>query len=352
MRFQRGRAAYDAGSTEDAMRDFRAVLALQSSPNALLYIARCHRRLSQFVEAYNSYAQAAREADHLAPSENRYVQTRDTARSEAAALQGNVAFVLFAVSNAPADATVTMNGARTQSTQWNERIAHNPGPVVIEASASTMQRIRVEVRLSLGQETRVQIPFVQSSLNGAVQIQEGHVGFVDNGAVTMVSANPSGAGTTTNPNENTGVQSSQVTRPTTPPAVMDYPRSAMVPAGWVMLGLGGATLISGIVVEARAAVRYGELSEVCAREDVSCGTDPALMEQVNTGRTLNYIGVAGIAVGGPLTLIGGLVLAYGAAVNEENRMQRDRNLLRVGRLNVPTVHFTSQSAVISLTGSF
>lgn len=351
--FRRARAAYDAGNTEEALRDFQLAWTVQHSPNASLYIARCHRRQAQYVEAYNAYVQSSRDAAARADAEPQYAATRDTARSEANALQANVAFVVFAVTNAPDRARITLNGERTESAQWNERIAHAPGRVTIEASAEGMQNIRVEVQLSLGQETRVQIPFVSSSVNGAVQIQEGGVGFVDNGAVTI--NNPTNTPGPTNPNGNLGLQGSGPTPPNPPnppPPNVDYPRSGLVPTGAVFLAVGGAALITGIVFEVLAANRWEELRPMCLQAGIDCANDPDYVRRVEQGRFWNGIGVAGIAAGPSLALIGGLMMAYGAVVNESNRMLYRSVQVGGVAFNLPHVHSSSQATSLVISGTF
>jgi hypothetical protein len=357
--FQRARRAYDAGATADALVDFQAVLAAQSSPNALLYVARCQRRLAQYVEAYNSYAQAAREAEQRAQTEGRYVETRDTARAEANALQPNIAFLLFAVSNAPDDAVITTNGERTTRSQWNERIAHAPGRVTIDASANGMQPVHMDVQLSLGQETRVQIPFVGASLNGAVQLQTPPVGFATN--PDTVQSNP--VSTSANLRAGTAASSSpaQTTGSAimTPPVIPSYvPRSSpAVAVGAVALGVGIAGLITGSVLEIIAFRRYVDLRSTCGSAGNDCATDQVLIDQIASGRAINYGGVAGIAIGTTMAVVGGAVLFLGLAANETSRMLAPMAQPQYVRrfpvnLRIPTFTLGPDRASVAMSGTF
>jgi len=355
--FSRGRQLYDAQRFEEALANFRTAVELAPSPNALLYIGRCYRRLGRLAEAYNELRRTAQEADRRAATEPRYTATRETAREEAATLVSSVAFVTLAVVNAPPGAEVSIDGQRTGPALWGTPLARAPGRAHLEARAEGMQRISLDVELTAGSETHVRIPFVPENLQGVVQIGFNDPAPANNaqGVETVAvdrDALDASMGSRSAPR---GGTSGAPIAPIAPVAARAA-SSAWVLVGGVTVALGLGGVVNGIVFAVLAENRFQSLRTQCSGVGNPCRTDVDLQGQISEGRTFDTITTASIIGGAALTAVGMAMVIGGVLQNEsmraeqlQQRLQNQRQFVRHAR---PTFAVSASGAAIGVGGSF
>lgn len=135
--FHRGQTLYEESRFAEALEQFRASLAVLTSPNTLLYIARCERQLHRLARAFRLYDEATSAADRRRSIEARYEETYHSAFSERATLANEVAFVVIRPTSMSlmAPPFVTINGETIENASWGAPIALDPGEVALVVSA-------------------------------------------------------------------------------------------------------------------------------------------------------------------------------------------------------------------------
>lgn len=159
-KFDEGRAAFDAGSFEDALNAFQASNTLSPSPNSRLFMARCYRALNRVASAYTQYRFAVREAQERlgTTGEKRYAATRDAANSEAAELEPKVPRLTISVpADAPKGLVVKRNGSEVESAAWGVAVETDTGPVLVEASGPRIKPFRQSLALKEGEQAKVDV---------------------------------------------------------------------------------------------------------------------------------------------------------------------------------------------------
>lgn len=157
LRFSRGRDLFVQHNYEGALTEFRAAVSLVGSPNTRLYIARCLHELHRNAEAYIEYQRAAAEASDRATNEPRYAATRDTARSESAALQPLLGNLLVRVPNAPDGTEVTVDGAQIPSAGWGIATPFDPHAVEVRGHAPGHLPFSQRITIQQGQTAEVTV---------------------------------------------------------------------------------------------------------------------------------------------------------------------------------------------------
>lgn len=267
-RYDRGVALYDRGAYGQALKEFRASLALYSSPNTRLYIGRTLRELGRLAEAATELETAAREAAERTATEPRYRATRDAATAERQALEPRLGRLVLKLRRVPDGARVRVAGANVPSAARGLPIVVTPGrvDVVVEAPGQATVRRQVEIRAGATLELELELP------------------------------------------------GRAAPRPADKKPVADERRGGGAPAGrtarlvgWLTIGAGAAAIGASAVLGWRAAATHEEL-ESCDR-DLDCALSSEREPLATRGRTfaaLTYvsagIGLAAVAVGGWLLL--------------------------------------------------
>jgi hypothetical protein len=257
-RFADAQKAFDAGRFEEALQGFQSLVDETKSPNAMLYVARSLRSLKRLPEAHDAMRATAREATARAATEAKYASTRDAAASELALLAVEVGFVVIAIADAPEGAEVTLDGVPLSNDRLGSPITVVPGTHAVElriASASPVQR----------------------SLNvGAGETK------------TLALAAGAAAAPTAPPTRQ-------------PPAEETSSGGGLRVAGFVVGGVGLASLGVGVLTGVLANGEFSELEDTCG--SARC-TDPAAADTIDSGKTLETVA--------NVTLIGGALLVAAA----------------------------------------
>ncbi len=264
QRFTRGTALYDAHDYTHALDDFRASLALYSSPNARLYVARCLRELGRLDEALPEFDRAAREAADRAPTDPRYAATRDAARAEGHAIESRVGTVTVVIPGVTPTAHVQVAGREVPIAGLGVAIPVLPGDVAISVDAEGYFEDRQVIHVAAGHDTAVELHLRPRPVLAGPTIVP---------ARTALSPHP---------------EALPVTHPAT-----GVPRAVAIAS----LGVGTVGLLGFVTFGLLANGRYSSLQTTCGM-----ATCPASLQgDVNTGRTYQTLtngSLAAMLVGG------------------------------------------------------
>lgn len=270
-RFDRGRALYQQDHFAEALPEFRASLELFRSPNTRLYVGLCLQRLGRFAEAFAELSRTASEAGDLVATDRRYESARDLARRTLAEVEPRVAQLSVRVVDAPAGVSVHVGSTGLDAAALGVALPYDPGEVTVVAEAPGFLPARQSVRLAPGGRAAIELSLRRAPASVAVVAPpvEGPVG---------------------------------------PPVEGPRRGGGVRVAGFVVGGLGVASLVTFGVLGAMASSQYTELSRVCPVR--ACGA--AQVQQINDGVTLTTaanvtlgVGIAAVVAGAVMIAVGG-----------------------------------------------
>jgi hypothetical protein len=244
-----GVSAYEAGNYAEALSFLERAEGLVHALPHLLYIARCHEKLGNLVQAREAYLKIGRE--RLKPTDPEvFQQTQVTAAEELRALDPRVPNVTVNVEGARgAGLTVTLDGEPFAVELLGVPAPMNPGQRLIEAKAPGTKLASQRIAVAEGSKTAVLLK-LEPSGEAPVAAASG----------ASAASAPSGA-----------PQADQGNRP--------------VPAGvYIGLAATGAFAIGAGVV---GALALGNKSDF---DEANDGSDPANAEDLrDSGATLNLL---------------------------------------------------------------
>lgn len=167
QRFADAQRLYDEKKYDEALPKFQELLAETKSPNARLYVARCLRELGRLPEAYDEMAATVREAKQKAETEKKYESTRDASASELSLLADRIGHVVIAITGAPADVVVTLNGVTMTAERLDTPITVVPGNSHIEISGTGIEAVSRDVEVKGGETKTAAIALAASRTDTA-----------------------------------------------------------------------------------------------------------------------------------------------------------------------------------------
>ena len=251
--FVEARQAFLSGSFTDALDAFRASYDIVASPNAHLMIANTLLEMGKNAEAHDEFVEVIEEADALAATEPKYVQTADSAREKLAELAPLIGTLAVEVEGADDSATLHVAGQPIDRARWGQPIAVEPGLVSVRLSAAGGDGGR-DVAVMAGETTSIAIS-APGSEDSAAEEPDG-----------------SGAG--------------------------NLQRTFAYVAG----GLGAVALINAAVFGGMALSKHNDLEDACGL--AYC---PARQDDIDSGQTFQtvsnvmlVIGLVGVSAGAVL----------------------------------------------------
>lgn len=264
-RFDRGRALFQQNHFAEALPEFRASLEQFRSPNTLLYVGLCLRRLGRLAEAYGELSRAASEAG----ADRRYDDARDLALRGVAELEPRVAQLSVRVVDPPPGVTVRVGRVTLDAGALGRPLPYDPAQVTVVAEAPGFLPSQQPVRLTAGGRASIEL--------------------------ALRRAPPAAAA------------SSPSTR-VTPPAARPASRGGGVRvAGLVVGGLGVASLATFAVLASMASSRFDDLSQVCPRPACTA----ARVREIDDGEQLTTMANVTLAVGAVAVVAGAVMIAVG-----------------------------------------
>lgn len=273
--YQQAQDHYLAKRYTEALPLFEQVSRELDSPNAQLYVARCHRQLDHVVEAHAAMTETVEMATARAEAEPRFSTTRDEATKELAELETRVGRVTVELADPPDGLVVEMAG---RPITLGEDVVVAPGEIRIDALVPGRPLHRQSVRADAGARVVVRLDLPRPP--------------------------------------------PPAVEPTPATSVAPVPPSVPVPAigpdgessgggvrigGYVLLGASAAGFVTFAVAGIMANNRFSDLEETCGRQ---C-TDPSFNDEIDGGRTMDLVANVGLGVGLGLGVAGALMVIFG-----------------------------------------
>lgn len=277
VRFDRARTLYQGDQLAEALPEFRASLELYRSPNTRLYVGLCLQRLGRFAEAFAELSRTASEAGDLVATDRRYESARDLARRALADLEPRVAQLAVRVVSPPPGVTVRIGRTTLDAAALGVSLPYDPAEVTVVAEAPGFLPAQQSVRLTAGGRASIELALRRAPVAAV-----------------------------------------------TPPPVIDLPPPSrgggVRVAGFVVGGLGVASLATFAVLGSMASSQYDDLARVCPRpactaarvQEIDDGAQLTTMANVTLGVGVAAVvaGVVMIAAGGPRAATEGRAQAY------------------------------------------
>jgi hypothetical protein len=264
-RFDRGRALFLQDRFAEALPEFRASLETFRSPNTRLYAGLCLQRLGRLAEAHAELSRTLSEADALVATDRRYEGARDLARRGVAELDPRVAQLSVRVVDPPPGVTVRVGDAALDASALGVALPYDPAEVIVRAEAPGFVSAQQSVRLTAGGRASIEL-----ALRPAPPATSAPVAFPDGTA-------PSTRG------------------------------GGVRVAGFVIGGLGIASLVTFGVLGSMASSDFDELSRVCPRP--ACTAER--VRQINDGEQLTTMANVTLGVGAAALVAGVVMIAVG-----------------------------------------
>jgi hypothetical protein len=155
--FTRARGALTLKNLPLALEEFRASYDVVASPNTRFSIARCLRDMNRLPEAYVEFGKTDAEATAGAATDPRYTQTADAAKKEQDAVAAQIGLVTVTITNAPADATLTVAGAAVDRAAWAQAVPVAPGAVDVVVTSGGKELSKQSITVAAGEKKTVAI---------------------------------------------------------------------------------------------------------------------------------------------------------------------------------------------------
>ncbi len=286
-RFDRGRTLFQQDHFAEALPEFRASLELFRSPNTRLYVGLCLQRLGRFAEAFAELSRTAAEAGDLVATDRRYEGARDLARRSLAEVEPRVAQLSVRVVDPP------LAEVEPRVAQLSVRVVDPPPGVTVRVGSTTLDAA------ALG----VAIPFDPAEVTVVAEAP----GFAP--ARQSVRLTPGGRASIELALHRATVS---VAPPVTGPGPGEHPPpprrgGGVRVAGFVVAGVGAASLAVFGVLGGMASSQYNDLTRVCPVR--ACG--PAQVAEIDSGVGLTTGANVMLGVGIAAAVAGGIMIAVG-----------------------------------------
>ncbi len=156
-KFSKGKELFAQKKFAAALVEFQGSLEIVASPNARLYVARCHREMGNLVHAYVEFGRTEVEAKELAPQDSRYVKTGDSALAERKEIEPKLGFVTVTVQNPAENTTLKIGGEEWRRAGWNEPAPLMPGTNEIVVETPGKEPVKKTVTVAAGEKTTATI---------------------------------------------------------------------------------------------------------------------------------------------------------------------------------------------------
>lgn len=258
-RFREGVALENGGNCAGALKVFKEVAEVKSTPQVRIHIAKCEEKTGDYVRALGSYRLTLTEAE-----EKKLADIVQAATDSIAALEPKIPSLTIQRGEGATVAPITLDDRALGATEIGVAFPVNPGPHVIEATGEGRRPFKTELDLKDGQKETV--------------------------VVTLLADEPEKPEPTAS------------AEPTTPP---EKPSSGMKTAGFVVGALGVVGLGVGATFLGLRQGTLGELETKCGKDHKSCPPDAQSL--IDQGGLYSTAGSAAL-IGGGVTLAAGVIL--------------------------------------------
>jgi hypothetical protein len=151
-RFREGLALEAGGNYARALQVFKEVAEIKSTPAVRFHIAQCEEKTGDYIQALGSYRLALLEAQS-----KKVKDVVKEATAAIAALEPKIPALTIRRGEGATVATVTLDERALGATEIGTSMPVNPGPHVIEASASGKQPFKSELNLADGEKETIEV---------------------------------------------------------------------------------------------------------------------------------------------------------------------------------------------------
>jgi hypothetical protein len=275
---------FDAKDYAGALPLFREALNMSHSPNARLYVGLCLSGLGQYPEAYLELETTVRETADRASQDAKYGETREAAMRELALLERRVGKVVVKITEQVVGGFVTLNGVVIEPDKLGLAIPVTPGSVVVSSSAADRPGERKDDQVAAGEVRVITLSYgLPSGQTPPSRPIAAHAGTPPAAPSTAPLAAASDA-----PAEQTG--------------------GGVRTAGFVVAGLGVASMVAFGISAAVGSSKYSTLEDACG--SARC-TDPSYSDVVAAGRKAQTAANVTLAVGLTALAGGALMIIFG-----------------------------------------
>jgi hypothetical protein len=263
--FRRGLALEAAGDYEGALTVYKSVALVKSTPAVRYHIAVCEENTGDWIGALGSYRLAAADAVEA--------KVPDVAAESNAAitkLEPRVPKLTIKRGDGAVSATILLDGKELGSASVGTSMSVNPGPHRIEGAAPNKKPTRREITAVDGKSDEITIALEDMP---AAQIRE--------------------------------------PTPTSPTPDVKKTPSGLLPAGAVIVALGGAGLVTSGVFFGLRASAISDLDAACGADQQSC--PESLRSTAENGATYSTVAMATLIGGASAVGIGSILLIVEAA---------------------------------------
>ena len=302
-----GLTALDAKDYATAEERFGRAEELFDAPTIVLGLARAQVGLGKFVEAQENYRKLIHQT-LPANAPDAFRSAQKSATTEVQGLEAKIAWVSITIQGAD-KVEVTLDGAPLPAAALGVKRAVNPGAHLIKASGAGYRDTERRLQLGPGQSQELKLTMLPGSGSGRGPAP---AGAQTGGAPTSgaSSTGPAASGTSS-----TGAPASGTSSTGAPAsgtlgnggADADDPGAPVRVTGAVLLGVGGAGLVLGVVTGILAMNNHSELVDSCPNE-VCPEIEQATIDNYNVTQNLSTVGF----IAGGVLAVTGLVLVLAA----------------------------------------
>jgi hypothetical protein len=150
--FQRGKQLYREKRFEEALVEFMASLDIVASPNARLYVARCHREMGHLGDAYVEFVRTTTEARENARKAARYAKTAGAALTEVQTIERKLGFLQVNVKHAEDGTRLLIGANEVNKSGWGEPMPMEPGTAEIVLESPSRGPLKETVTIAPGEK--------------------------------------------------------------------------------------------------------------------------------------------------------------------------------------------------------
>jgi hypothetical protein len=272
--FRAGREAMARGDFESACKRFRESARLERAPGTLLNLGECSERLGRLASAWSAYSEVG---DRLPADDPR----RDYARDKVAELSPRLARIQLRSGGAGERCTIVLDGTRVPMSAAEQPLPVDAGRRSLVLECEGRERANGEV----------------VAIDGRI-VEVG----IEPGAKLRVEA----------------------PRDTRPP-VGGGGSSPLIPVGWVLGGIGLASLGVGAATGVLTIDRKGTVDELCS-DDPTPRCPPAGVDAASEGSSFATVSTATFIGGAALLAAGATLLVVGSSVEPDRPQAGDVSL--------------------------
>jgi hypothetical protein len=151
--FESGQTKIEAGDHQGALTDFQASFDVVKSPNSLLLVERELVVLGRLADAYRAALATEQLAAEAAKTDPKYADTALAGRNESNELAPKIGFIKLDLGGK--SGSITVNGRVIANSEQSDRIAVDPGPVVVELRTADGATTRQSATVAAGGEVAV-----------------------------------------------------------------------------------------------------------------------------------------------------------------------------------------------------